>query len=140
MRIGTIYNLTENSISENEITQTLEGVMSALEPEHEVIPLRVRKDNLHLLTKNNFDFVFNLAEGFGQNSEGESWIASYLELQEIPYTGSNPSTLALCLDKAKAKAVLLANNLPTPKHRVFTFPQKEIFGLEFPLIVKPVHE
>ena len=115
MRIGVIYNLAEDitngleqdAASDNEITGTLEHVIKALEPEHEAIPLQVRRDNLYLLTRNVFDFVFNLAEGFGRNPFGESWIASCLELQSLPYTGSNPSTLSLCLDKSKAKAVLL---------------------------------
>ena len=148
MRIGVIYNLAEeighrygkDFISDNEITKTLEYVIDALEPEHEAIPLQIRKDNLHLLARDNFDFIFNLAEGFGRNPFGESWIASYLELQAIPYTGSDPSTLALCLDKAKTKAILQAHNLPTPSYHVFTSFSEDIFGLEFPLIVKPVHE
>lgn len=148
MRIGVIYNLAENptkgleqdAVSDNEITDTLEHVISALEPEHETMPLQIRRDNLHLLTRNNFDFIFNLAEGFGRDPFGESWIASYLELQSLPYTGSNPTTLALCLDKAKTKAILQSQDLPTPHYHLFTSNSEKKDKLEFPLIVKPVHE
>ena len=148
MRIGVIYNLAENVvngleqdiISDNEIMQTLEYVVSALEPEHEAIPLQIRRDNLHLLTRNNFDFIFNLAEGFNRDPFGESWIASYIELQGLPYTGSNSPTLALCLDKAKTKAILQSHNLPTPRYHLFTSNSEKPNKLEFPLIVKPVQE
>lgn len=148
MRIGVIYNLVENipngleqdAVSDNEITDTLEYVINALEPEHEAIPLQIRRDNLHLLTRNNFDFIFNLVEGFRRDPFGESWIASYLELQSLPYTGSDPTTLALCLDKAKTKAILQSHDLPTPHYHLFTSDFEKPRNLEFPLIVKPLHE
>jgi len=33
---------------------------------------------------------------------------------EIPYTGSDPLTLGLCLDKRRTKEVLRCNGVPTP--------------------------
>jgi len=83
--------------------------------------------------------VINLAEGYMGDSDFEMHIPSILEILRIPYTGSTPITLGLCKDKGLAKAVLRANNIPTPKYLVIeNF--KKTMGLRFPLIVKPLRE
>ena len=60
----------------------------------------------------------------------------------IPYTGSDPLTLAICLDKARTKEILSYHKIPTAKF--FVVENLDEFDgnidLEFPLIVKPLHE
>ena len=59
-----------------------------------------------ILAANPVDVVFNIAEGFrGRNRESQ--VPALLELLDIPYTGSDPATLSLALDKALAERVRL---------------------------------
>jgi D-alanine-D-alanine ligase len=59
----------------------------------------------------------------------------------IPYTGSGPLELAICLNKARAKEVLAFNGIPTPDFRVIE-PDLPIRldRFRFPAIIKPVAE
>src|SRR4051812_20843324 len=45
------------------------------------------------------DFVFNFAEGTGVGRSRESRVPAVCEMLGIPYTGSDPLTLAAALDK-----------------------------------------
>jgi D-alanine-D-alanine ligase len=63
-----------------------------------------------------------------------------LEMLRIPYTGSDPVTLAICLDKARTKEVLAYHKVPTPKMQVMDTPDAKLEGLKFPVIVKPLQE
>ena len=45
------------------------------------------------------DFVFNFAEGQGVGRSREARVPAVLEMLGIPYTGSDPLTLAVTLDK-----------------------------------------
>ncbi len=59
----------------------------------------------------------------------------------IPYTGSGPLTLALCLNKARTKEILGFHGIPTPDFQVFRSSNEKLKKeLKYPLIVKPVHE
>ena len=149
MKIGILYNLVDkiergfkiDALSDNEIAGTVELVTGALREEHQVIPVRARRELLQLLRGNSFDIIFNLCEGFRGRPEGEAWIAGLLEMLGTPYTGSGPSSLSLCLDKGKVKDVLTANNIPTPAHRIFDHKDDiSAEGLKYPLIVKPLME
>jgi len=95
--------------------------------------------------KANIDLAFNLCDdGFFSDPELEPHLPAMLDVLEIPYTGSGYLSLALCLDKARAKKILKHHDIPTPKFQVFedvddikNFRRKFFI---FPLIVKPVHE
>jgi D-alanine-D-alanine ligase len=80
-----------------------------------------------------------MAEGLYGGSR-ESQIPAMLEMLRIPYTGSDPLTLALCLDKSLAKQVLFYHRIPTaPFGVVHDLKKKQQFP-PFPLIVKPLSE
>jgi len=80
--------------------------------------------------------VFNITEGLHGESR-ESHIPCFLEMLGIPYTGSGPLTLSVCLDKVRTKEVLLSYGIPTANYQVFeTHKDKIKRGLKFPLIVK----
>ena len=49
------------------------------------------------------DFVFNFAEGHGISRSREARVPAVLEMLGIPYTGSDPFTMAVTLDKECAK-------------------------------------
>src|SRR5690606_12034238 len=86
------------------------------------------------------DVVFNIAEGFkGRNREAQ--VPALLELLDIPYTGSDPATLALTLDKALAKRVVRDAGIPTPDFFILETGKERIpKNMMFPLIVKPLAE
>ena len=64
-----------------------------------------------------------------------------LEMLQIPYLGSDPLTLGICLDKSRAKEILTYHKIPNAKFLVADKIKditKVNFG--FPLIVKPISE
>jgi D-alanine-D-alanine ligase len=89
------------------------------------------------------DIVFNMAEGLWGRAR-EAQVPAILEAFRIPYTGSDPLTLALCLDKAMTKRFWQSVGLATPDFRVISdvveLDQTREDWPEFPLFVKPIHE
>ena len=149
MKIGVLYTFVDeiqhgfeqDKLADNEIIQIVDLVRKALKETHEVVPVRMRRNTFFQINLHNFDFIFNLCEGLEGNAEGEAAIAAYLEAQQIPFTGSNHLTLALSLDKVKTKEILIANGIRTPKYQLFRSSVEKLNNaLQFPLIVKPIHE
>lgn len=149
MRVGILYNLVDNiengrdddKLADNEVLETAEAVKDALVSSgHEATLERVSLEALPSL-KEKYDFIFNLAEGIGDDATQEPEIARILEESGIPFTGSGSKALKLCLDKKAAKQQLIMKNIPTPKFQLFESEgDKKNPSLRFPLIVKPVHE
>jgi D-alanine-D-alanine ligase len=97
---------------------------------------------LEQLTAVGAELIVNLCEGLWGDSHLELHAAALLELTGLPVTGSGPLTLGLTQDKLRTKELLLANALPTPRHRVIRcgeLPATEP-GLRYPLMVKPRSE
>lgn len=67
-----------------------------------------------ILSGARWDLVFNLCEGMAGRFR-ESLVPAILEMYQIPYTFSDPLTLAISLDKAMAKKVVASEGVPTPK-------------------------
>ncbi len=88
------------------------------------------------------DAVFNLCESVGNESIHEMHAVGIFELMGIPYTGSDPLTLGIALNKCRVKEILSYYGLPTPRFQLMKSPVKVALdeGLQFPLIVKPSHE
>lgn len=88
----------------------------------------------------NIDVVFNLCERINHSSLLEPHAAALFDILRIPYTGSNPFTLGLCLDKIKVKKLLSFHSIPTPRWD-YLYERDEHFDEEFPLpaIVKPAN-
>jgi D-alanine-D-alanine ligase len=85
-------------------------------------------------------FVFNIAEGLHGVSR-EAQVPAMLEFLQIPYLGSDPLTLATCLDKARTKEVLAYNDVRTASFVLIRSQEDlEDARVRFPLIVKPLHE
>lgn len=86
------------------------------------------------------ELVFNLAEGRGSRSR-EAHVPAVLEMLGIPFTHSDPLTLALTLDKAATKRVISAAGVPTPAFAVLEDGAAvRKLSLRFPVLAKPLHE
>jgi D-alanine-D-alanine ligase len=136
-------NLQKKSIdtfAEWDTWDTINAVKSAIECFHNVNLIEADQDAYQRFTETKPDIVFNIAEGFNGVSR-EAQIPAILDMLNIPYTGSDPLTLATCLDKARTKEILSYYNIPNSKFIVANTPG-EIKNpeLNFPLIVKPVSE
>ncbi len=88
----------------------------------------------------HLDGVFNMAEGIGGRGR-ESQVPAVLEMLGIPFTGSDPLTLGLSLDKGLAKMLARSHGIATAPFRVAsTVDELSSEGLAFPLFVKPAAE
>src|SRR5207253_6222828 len=82
---------------------------------HEVEKLGDGPDLLRRLLEAPPDFVFNFAEGQGVGRSREARVPAVLEMLDIPYTGSDPLTLAATLDKDCAKRLLHGSGVTVPR-------------------------
>ncbi|MBI5048720.1 MAG: ATP-grasp domain-containing protein [Deltaproteobacteria bacterium] len=136
----------EHSITSWEgVIDTAKAVEAALKSEGlstTLIPLRDKvEDFIKTIKLENADIIFNLCEGAMGKSAFEMNVAAVLELFGFRFTGSGPLTLSLALNKARAKDMLYANNIPTASYLVLEeVPSGLAVDLKFPLIVKPVQE
>ncbi|NLI55224.1 MAG: ATP-grasp domain-containing protein [Clostridiales bacterium] len=105
------------------------GLNTVLLEANDTLPQRLREEQP--------DIVFNIAEGSGGRAR-EAQVPALLNLLQIPFTGSDETTLCLALDKALSKRLLATYRVPTPRWRVFS-PGEPIrtAGLNYPVIVKP---
>lgn len=88
----------------------------------------------------HLDGVFNMAEGIGGRGR-ESQVPAALEMLGIPFTGSDPLTIGLSLDKGLAKMLARSHGIATAPFRVVsTAEELSSAGLAFPLFVKPAAE
>ena len=121
-------------------------VQSALrELGHEVVPVDIDRNTWDQLRDGGFGCVFNALHGrLGEDGT----VQGMLELLGLPYTGSGVLASALCMDKARAAAVMAAAGLDVPE-----FDELEIKGAvvaetveqliekyALPLVIKPVRE
>ncbi len=150
MRIGIAFdlkrkpfsNLPEDLFEELDSIETIEAIESILKNAgHETVRLGGGKDFLLSILNTQVDIVFNLAEGLGGRSR-EAHVPSVLELLGIPYTGSDPLTLSLTLDKGMTKRVVGSAGVLTPKFKVLSDLNSlnRDLGLSYPLIIKPLWE
>ncbi|RJP76424.1 MAG: D-alanine--D-alanine ligase [Candidatus Zixiibacteriota bacterium] len=152
LRVGLCYDLAEkhqprpgeppDKAAELDSRETVEGLSQALASlGHEPLPLGDGRELLQFLQAGGrVDLVFNLSEGLTGRSR-EAQVPALLEMLEVPYTGADPLTLALCLDKAMFKRVLQAEGLPTPVFRTVEGPSAvEALDVPLPAFVKPLAE
>lgn len=150
LRVGFTYN--EKRIlpqtdprtdmeAEFDAAETLDAIRGALTSlGHEVVNLEATPDLVTKLAAADIDIVFNIAEGLkGRNREAQ--IPAMLEFLDIPYTGSDPATLAVTLDKTLAKRVVRQAGVPTANFCALVTGREKIPPLmRYPLFVKPSQE
>jgi D-alanine-D-alanine ligase len=134
--------IARDEFAEWDSPATIAAVESALSRLGKVIRLEANEDFPERLRRARPDIVFNIAEGLhGVNREAH--VPAICEFYGIPYSGSDPFTLTLCLDKARTKETLTFHGIPTPKFAVVEKIEdlKAVVGkLPFPHFVKPLHE
>jgi D-alanine-D-alanine ligase len=127
--------------AEFDSAQTINTLREAIAVHgHDVTLIEADAYAYEQLRTSGVDLVFNIAEGI-HGEDREAQIPAMLEILDIPYTGSGPLTLALCLHKGKAKEILGWHSIPTPAFQVISHPHTPLTdALQFPLIVKLLHE
>jgi len=152
MKVGLTYDLRSDwewretdprdANAEFDKPETIQQLTAALRSEgHEV----VRIGNVHSLMQRlpglDVDIVFNICEGL-QGRNRESQVPVLLEMNGIPYVGSDALTLGLTLDKGLAKKCFQADGIPTPRFFVARnsddLQRQNTIG--YPLIVKTCYE
>ena len=143
LRVGLTYNMKRINPTENDAEAefdsptTIKALTEAIESYgHTVVPLEANADLPHLLTASAPDVVFNVAEGLrGRGREAQ--VPALCELLGIPYSGSDPTTLSLCLDKGLTKQILRSAGIDTADWQVLTTGREKLKPLRYPVIVKP---
>jgi D-alanine-D-alanine ligase len=142
IRVGFTYNVKRSHDGDDEAEwdppETIIAIANALARQgHIVVHLEATPDLPRVLAEADVDLIFNIAEGVeGRNREAQ--VPALCELLGIPYTGSDSATLAIALDKALGKKVLLQHGILTPKFQVMESARERLSpDMKYPLIVKP---
>jgi D-alanine-D-alanine ligase len=142
-----------DEFAEWDSEDTIRAVEHALAGFGEVIRLDATAEFPERLRRTRPDIVFNMAEGLrGPNREAH--VPAICEFFGVPYSGSDPYTLSLCLDKGRTKETLAYHEIPTAPFAIVdseagiatlagAVRRGARFGralLQLPLFVKPIHE
>jgi D-alanine-D-alanine ligase len=146
MRIGLAYNekpessLASDAYAEWDEPSTIDAVEQALGLFGNVVRLEADEFFPQKLSLARPDILFNMAEGLHGLCR-ESHVPSICEYLNVPYTGSDPLSLALSLHKGRTKEILAYRGVPTAPFRVVErIADLDRMPLPFPLFVKPVAE
>lgn len=150
IRVGLIFNIkrikpsyggANDEEAEFDSPATIEALANAIRSYgHEVVLLEATPALAAAMQPGTVDVVFNVAEGIRGRSR-EAQVPALLELCDIPYTGSDPTTMLLALDKGLAKQIVRQAGIPTPNWFVMRTSRDEIpSNLRYPVVVKPIAE
>jgi D-alanine-D-alanine ligase len=155
MRVGLSYDLKDDmyiqqsspddALEEYDSLETVDTIKSALEIRgHSVVMLGGGERFLVNIRYQDVDIVFNIAEGRGNYRSREAQIPAILEMLDIPYTGSDPVCLSVCLDKPLTKKLAASEGVITPKWLTVSY-ESEITQtpwehFRYPVIIKPGRE
>jgi D-alanine-D-alanine ligase len=141
---ATDLPLPDDFQEEFDSPETIEALASVLRGlGHEVALLGDGRPLLERLLADPPEFVFNLAEGQGISRSREARVPAVLEMLGIPYSGSDPLTLAVTLDKECAKRLVAADGVAVAPGFVIengVDPQVAAERITFPAIAKPTWE
>lgn len=146
-KVPTQAALPDDSDEEFDSQETVDALAQVIrEMGHEPIPLGDGEGLIRALLDKRPDFAFNFAEGEGIGRSREARVPALLEMLRIPYSGSDPLTLATALDKGITRRLVQGGAVRVPKgfclgphddpgqwHRLAA-------GLMFPVVVKPAWE
>jgi len=128
----------DDSDAEYDPPETVETIATSIRSlGHEVVSIEATRDFPIRLAQESPDLVFNISEGQTGRAR-EAHVPAVCEMTGVAYTGSDATTLAVALDKALTKMVLLQSGVPTPAYRVLrSRDELANFDLRYPVIVKP---
>jgi D-alanine-D-alanine ligase len=151
LEIGIAYDLRadfegavdgpEDRLEEYDAESTVQAIAAVIEKlGHRPRPLGGGRRLVEAVLAHPPDLVFNFAEGFGTRSR-EAHVPALLEMLRLPFTHSDPLTLAVSLDKAITKRLVAPLGVPTPAFAVLSRPDEaDSLELDFPVIAKPIAE
>ena len=155
MRIGLSCDLKESvvlgadspedALEEYDSTETVAIIKLSLEEAgHRVLILGGGREFLSNILREDVDIVFNIAEGRGSYRSREAQVPAILEMLDIPYSGSDPQCLSVCLDKPLTKKLVTLAGVPTPRCRTIIdedeMAKVDWRNFSFPVIIKPAYE
>ena len=154
MHIALVFNLREESVSTDEPPSeppghcgediyaewddihTIKAVEAALATCHQVSLVNADLDAFENLRRLKPELIFNIAEGL-HGASREAQMPAIFEMLQLAYTGSDPVTLGICLDKRRTKEILAQHRVPSPRFWVVNSPLELPKRLSYPLMVKP---
>lgn len=154
MKIGIVYNERPSGLDrkdprlekhiEGDEWKTIEAIGKAvIENGHSVAYLPI-SDNIYenlKENKKNIDLILNLSEGISTGADREAQLPMLAEILGIPYTGPQPLSAALILNKSRAKEIWRTNGVKTANWQLFKSSNETLTStLNYPLIVKPNSE
>jgi D-alanine-D-alanine ligase len=155
MRVGLAYDLKDtvpqkpdtpkDALEEYDSPETVSALSAAIESlGHSVVKLGGGRELINNILQKKVDIVFNIAEGIGNYRSREAQVPGIFEMLDIPYSGSDPQCLAICLDKPLSKKLVSGAGIPTPKwHVVENNRELNVMtddNILFPAFIKPAHE
>ena len=150
LKVGLTFNLKrikphhasdDDREAEFDSRTTVDAIAGAITSlGHEVVELEATPELPLIIGSMPLDLVFNIAEGLhGRNRESQ--VPAILELLDIPYVGSDPATLSICLDKVLAKKMVRQAGIATANFMVLRTGNERLpRELRFPVIIKPIAE
>ncbi|WP_305044484.1 D-alanine--D-alanine ligase family protein [Geoalkalibacter sp.] len=118
---------------------TINAVAEALRSQHQVTLVEADLNAFDAYRRLRPDLVFNIAEGL-HGASREAQIPALLDMLGLPYTGSDPLTLGLCLDKRRTKEILAHHRIATPRFVVVSSLNEIPARFSYPAMVKPTLE
>lgn len=140
----------DDVFAEWDSAETIDAVAAALAVCGDVVRLEADDSFPERLRAERPDIVFNIAEGLrGPNREAH--VPAICEFFGIPYSGSDPFTLSLCLHKARTKDFLTSYGIPNAPYALIATAadlERVLAGdsplpvptRDAPLFAKPVQE
>lgn len=136
MKIGVIMGgmSSERAVS-LKTGKAMAGTLKNMD--YEVVEI-VINDKSDMLKLPKIDFALLALHGkFGEDGS----VQNYLEMLDIPYSGCDATSSAICMDKNLTKKVLRASGIPTANWTTIkTLSDKELekaYELKYPVFVKP---
>ena len=126
-------------LAECDSDETIQAVHQSIAERYQVIPVESDENAFETLKHACPDLVFNISERlWGPNRE--SHIPTVCEILGLPYTGSDPLTLGLCLVKSRAKEILSYYGIPNPQFWIVEPGDRTPSRIPLPAIIKPLYE
>jgi D-alanine-D-alanine ligase len=126
-------------LAECDSDETIRAIRESLEEKFRVFPIESDDKAFDRLRRLQPDLVFNIAERLDGPSR-ESHIPTLCEILGLPYTGSDPLTLGICLDKSRTKEILTYRRIPNPAFWTVEDASEIPDEVQLPAIVKPLYE
>jgi D-alanine-D-alanine ligase len=138
----TAADLPDDWAEEFDSPVTVRAIAAALQAKgHTVSELGDGRGLVEKLLASPPDLVFNIAEGVGVGRAREARAPALCEMLGVPYTGSDPLTLAAALDKDVARRLVASAGVQVPAGVLFWQGMPDLqLELSFPAIVKPAWE